>query len=240
MRKTLVLATLLAISGLSATATPGITQSRQKPRPASPTAPAQPGVVLPSGRGSQASLEYRQVERAGRDIARAREDSYRVSYLARQVSSSQANELLPIAQQIMERAESNFRGGQYFEASEQAKAAAAIYDAAENLYEGELGYVVGKKGPSGPSRSYIEAPQRAQERIARTEAEIQYYRSNDNTVRQLLDRAKMLVANAATPAANASAIPVTNTYNFAYLAQNRAADRLLRAAMHLIAAERGF
>jgi hypothetical protein len=239
MRRTIILATLVAISGLSAIAAPGITQPRQKPRPTAPAAPAQPGVVLPSGRGSSAGSEYRQVERAGRDIARAREDSYRVSYLARQVSSSQANELLPIAQRIMERAESNFRGGQYFEASEQAKAAAALYDAAENLYEGELGYVIGKKGPTGPSRSYVEAPQRAQERIARAEAEIQYYRSNDTTVQQLVDRAKSLVA--ATPVASASAAtPAVGTYNFAYLAQNRAADRVLRAAMHLIAAERGF
>lgn len=235
--KNIILAALVAVSGLSAAA-PAMTQPSPRPAPPERSAPPAgkptpptPGTAAPIP-ATRADGEYRQVERAGRDIARAREDSYRITYLSRQVSSQRGNELLPLAQRILERAESNFRGNQYFEASEQAKAAAALYEAAETLYEGELGYVIGKKGPTGPSRSYVEAPQRAQERIARAEAEIQYYRSNDSTVQQLVDRAKALVSSA-TPAA-------ANTVDFAYLAQNRAADRIVRAAMHLIAAERGF
>lgn len=202
------------------------------PRPGMSIPPAPSSMkVAPSAPDSRVYPEHRLVEKARHELAKAREEGYRVEYLARQVTSSKASELVPISQRILKHAESSYNAGRYFEAVERAKAAKDLYEAAETLYEGELGYVVGPRGPSDPSRSYFEAPYKAQELLTRAEAEMSYYRSTDSSISELIARAKTLVG---------SVTPVSNSSDFVYLAQNRAAEHVVKAAMHLMAAERGF
>ena len=181
--------------------------------------------------------DSRQVRRAERDLQRARERAFSVQFLAQQTTASEAEEVTTIAQSILERAESNYQAGQFFEAEKEAKAARAIYEAAENLYESELGYVISSSGRlRGPSRSYFDAPYRAQERIARAEAELSFYQQNDPQVSELMNRARALAE------APGSVTPVQNpaATDLAYLARNRAAYQLAKGAVHLMEAARGF
>lgn len=204
--------------------------------PAAPLVPPRSPADRPTV-GQAPLSDSRQVRRAERDFQRARERAFSVQFLAQQTTSSEAEEVTTIAQSILEQAEASYRAGRFFEAEKEAKAARAIYEAAENLYESELGYVISSSGrPRGPSRSYFDAPYRAQERIARAEAELSFYQQNDPQVSALIDRARALaeVPDAVTPVQNPT------TADLAYLARNRAAYQLARGAVHLMEAARGF
>ncbi|WAL62322.1 hypothetical protein [Thermocoleostomius sinensis] len=201
----------------------------------------QPSVTPPSlevqpGRPSPAQFfDARQAEKANREIRKAQEKAFSVQFLADQISSPDGADVAMIAADILQQAEASYRSGQFFRAEREAKAAKDTYEAASSLYEAELGYVMGRRGPSGPSRSYYEAPYRAQERIARAQAEMEYYRSNSPMVSNLIQRAIDL----ASSTTQAQAQPIS-AYNFSELARSRAADHLARAAVHLMEADRGF
>lgn len=185
-------------------------------------------VALPSPRGSRDS---RLVEKAARDISKARRDAYEMASISGRVSSSEASEFVSTAGRILSDAESAYSGGRYFSASEKAKAASALYAAANTLDRTQLGYAVDRRGPKPGRGNYVEAPDKARERIARAEAELTYYRSTDATASQLINRAKNMVGGAT---------PVSTSGDVSYLARNRAAEHAAKAAMHLIAAQRGF
>lgn len=185
-------------------------------------------VALPSPRGSRDS---RLVEKAARDISKARRDAYEMASISGRVSSSEASEFVSTAGRILSDAESAYSGGRYFSASEKAKAASALYAAANTLDRTQLGYAVDRRGRKPGRGNYVEAPDKARERIARAEAELTYYRSTDATASQLINRAKNMVGGAT---------PVSTSGDVSYLARNRAAEHAAKAAMHLIAAQRGF
>jgi hypothetical protein len=211
----------------------------QTPLRQSPVAPPnleeQPGVRPGPAQYPTQYFDARQVEKADREIRKAREEAFSVRYLADQVSSADGSEVATIAADILQQAESSYSAGEFFQAEKQAKAAKDAYEAAETLYEAELGYTVGRRGPSGPSRSYYEAPYRAQEQIARAQAEMDYYRSNSPVVSDLIQRASAL----ASSTIQAQAQPVS-AYDFGELARSRAAEHLAKAAVHLMEADRGF
>ncbi|MEG4503956.1 hypothetical protein QUA81_28800 [Microcoleus sp. F6_B4] len=189
-----------------------------------------PSSVAPPSPGG--SRDYRLVEKAARDIAKARRDAYEMASISGRVSSSEASEFVSTAGRILSDAESAYSGGRYFSASEKAKAASALYAAANTLDRTQLAYAVDRRGPKKPGRgNYVEAPDKARERIARAEAELTYYRSTDATASQLIDRAKNMVGGAT---------PVSTSGDVSYLGRNRAAEHAAKAAMHLIAAQRGF
>jgi hypothetical protein len=225
--KTVAIATLTGFVPLSVT----MVMAQNRP-PAPPERPApgelRPARPLPPGR-------YDNGERAYREIGKAREEAFRVEQLAQQVSSSEAVETTAIAQTLLSQAESAYSAGQYFVAEETARAAKNTYEAAETLYEAELGYVVDHRGPRQPSGSYFNAPYEAPERIARAEAELSYYQASDPIVSELLNQARELVGTSSSY----QEVQVSNA-DFAYLAENRAAKHLAEAAIHLMRAERGF
>jgi hypothetical protein len=116
-----------------------------------------------------------------------------------------------------------------------AKAAKDTYEAIETLYEGALGYKIGRHGPESPSRSYLEAPFRVGPELARAEAEINYYGGSNSTATDLLRRARALARPATTASAQSAA-----GQDFANLAQNRAAIHLAKAATRVMRADRSF
>jgi hypothetical protein len=208
----------------------------------------QPSGVVPAPPAPPAHLEgqrptpygdARQFEKAERELRKAREEAFAVQYLAEhlaeQVSSADAVAVATIAADILQQAEASYAAGQFFQADKQAKAAKDTYEAAETLYEAELGYAVGREGPRGPSRSYYDAPDRAQERIARAQAELDYYQGSSPIVADLMQQATAL----ARSTTQAQVRPV-GTDNFGDLARSRAAEHLAKAAIHLMEAERGF
>lgn len=233
----LVLALTLSIADTGSTP-PALAQRSQRAQPSTPgrgpaarPLPAGPaGYPLPP-----ASYSSRDAEKAWRDIGKAQEEAASVAYLATLVDSAQGREIIPIAERLLNQARSRYEAGQYFQAREMAKAAKDTYEAIETLYEGELGYKLGRHGPEYPSRSYLEAPFRVGAELAQAEAEINYYGGSNSTAADLLRRAQAL----ARPATTASAQPVAGQ-DFAYLAQNRAAIHLAKAATRVMRADRGF
>jgi len=227
--KRLVLASLLVIAVPMAAVAKPATQASDSWRAQVP--PAGRPIPPVGQRNAQ------RPEKAEREISKAREEALSVQVLARQASSSAAREATSVAQQILQQAQSSYSAGRFFAAEKEAKAAKSLYEAAETLYEGELGYVTSSSGrPKPPSRSYSEAPFKAQERIARAEAEMNYYRANDSRVANLINRAKQL-AGSSTQVAS---VQNPNSVDFAYLTSNRAAEHYARAALHLMEAQRGF
>lgn len=178
----------------------------------------------------------RDMERAWRDIVKAEEEAYQVSALATELASAEASDLASLADRLLSDARANYESGNYFQAAETALAAKDTYEAAETLYEGELGYVLGQHGAEGPSRSYYDAPYRIAEELSRAEAEAAYYQSNDSTAIDLLRRAREL----ARPADLATSTQPVAVSDFTSLTNNRAAIHLAKAATHLMQAERGF
>ncbi|MEG4810427.1 hypothetical protein QUA82_22425 [Microcoleus sp. F8-D3] len=243
--KRLTIAAILAIS--APVVIPQAALLAQSPSPATNIpVPVAPGAVLPPPpgdiplRGVPSSVappspidsrEYRLVEKAARDIAKARRDAYEMASMSGRVSSNEASEFVSTAGRILSDAESAYSGGRYFSASEKAKAASALYAAAKTLDRTQLGYAVDRRGPKPDRDRYVEAPDKARERIARAEAELTYYRSTDATASQLIDRAKNMVGGATL---------VSTSPDASYLAKYRAAEHAAKAAMHLIAAQRGF
>ncbi len=193
-----------------------------------PPRPLSPGVAP--------SLDAHYSYKATRDIQRAREKAFSVQYLLSQASSQPAAEFASLAQQTLGQAENSYAAGRFFTAEKQAKAANALYEAAKTLCEGKLGYVAGPRGPKAPGKSWYEAPYRAQERIARTEAAMNYYQVNNPTATNLLQRARQL-AGATAPT---NVVQTPTAYNLATLANYRASEHLANAALHLVEAQRGF
>lgn len=219
------IATTTLISNQSSKAAPLAPASRRAQTPPHPPAP---GIVS----RSDAHYNYK----AARGIQRAREKAFSIQYLANQTNSQPASDFINLAQQTLAQAENNYAAGRFATAEKQAKAANALYEAAKTLYEGKLGYVSGPRGPKAPGKSWYESPYRAQERIARVEAEINYYQVNNATATNLLQRARQL-AGSTTPM-NAGEFPTS--YNLANLANYRASEHVANAALHLVEAQRGF
>jgi len=213
-------------------------------QPVPPRRPPAPLSTTPAPRTLRTApvprLERRgaqDMERAWRDIRKAEEEAYQVSYLSTELSSAKASELTSLGDRLLNNARTNYEAGNYFQAAETARAAKDVYEAAETLYEGELGYVVGSRGAKAPSRSYYDAPYRVTEELSRAEAEMAYYGFNDSTAIDLLRRARELATPAELPTAS---IQPASAGNFAVLTNNRAAIHLAKAATHLMRAARGF
>ncbi len=231
MKKFFVFFPLLAVSAPLAVSTllfNPVTPVGAKPNHRPPN--LVPGTVAPVPPNTPGYAVYRLTEKAGRELAKANEEAYQVQSLSRQASSTEATELVSLAQQTLSKAESTYRAGRYFEATEKAKAAKALYKAAETLYEGELGYKIGSRRPEGSTRRDFDA-HKAQEKLAKAQAEMNYYRANDETVSRLINRARTLAG---------SSTPTQVSYDFSYLTRQRAAEHVAKAAIHLIAAQRGF
>lgn len=188
----------------------------------------------PSWAGPSSNIfSSKELEKAGKEIIKAREEAFFVANLSQQVQSSQINNLNNLAQRLLNSATESYQNGNYFQARHQAKASKDTYKAIQSLQQAEIGYAV-TSGRGGLSKSYFEAPYKVTEELAKAEAEATYYRSSNDSVRSLLSQAR----NLAQPASSAQ--PVANTDNFKYLAQNRAAVYLAKAARDLMKVERGF
>lgn len=180
-----------------------------------PAAMARPDFPAPR------SIE-REARSAFRDIAKAQ---YQGTW-AKSVSGADPN-LLSLGDRLLASAQQLQQSGNHFQAKETAKAATRIYEAARNLAEARTGQAL-------LSRSYFDAPFQVSRELARTEAEMAYFRGGNPTVRDLFNRAQQLAQPASLTA------PAPTTANVANLATNRAAVQLLKASRHLMRAERGF
>lgn len=181
-------------------------------QPQPPTPPTPP----PAGPGMNAPLSpnpysYREAERASKEL-------YRLQF---ELSQTQGPRVA-LAQRLASEAQRDFQAQRYFQAAERAKAARKIL-VAQRFESG-----MPPLSPSGRPRpvSY-SAPYKAQERIARLEAELAYYRNNNPLVRQLLQEARGLLSR-------------INPNDFNSLYQAEAAHHLASAAGDLIKADRGF
>lgn len=223
--KSFKVAALVAVASISAT--PMVAHQTFNAAPLASTArrAQTPLPPLPTESIPQSDAYYRY--KAARDIQRVREKAFSIQYLAGQANSEPAADFVRLAQQTLNQAERSYQVGQFFAAEKQAKAANALYEAAKNLYEGQLGYAVGRRGLKGASKRWYRAPYRAQERIARVEAAIAYYQVNQATATKLLQQARQLTQSAQNAAPLAS------------LASYRASEHLANAALHLIEAQRG-
>lgn len=222
-----VAAVLLGVASISTT--PFVVHQTSHAAPlASPSRRSQtPLRPLPTENVPQADGYYSR--KAARDLQRAQEKAFSIQYLASQANSEPAAEFVRLAQQTLNQAERSYQAGQFFAAEKQAKAANSLYKAAETLYEGQLGYAVGRRGSKKASKRWYEAPYRAQERIARVEAAIAYYQVNPATATKLLQQARQLTQSAQNLTPD----------NLASLANYRAAEHLANAALHLVEAQRG-
>lgn len=198
-------------------------------RPSRPPAP-----FPPNGLSLGIIPSYRDQARAWRDIRKAEETAYRLSFLATQASIARASDLTSLGNRLLSDARGLYEAGKYFQAAETALATKNVHEAAQNLYEGKLGYVV---GPRGLTRSYYDAPYRVSEELSRAGAIVAYYRSNDSTVSNLLRYARELATPSTSPTAS---IPSASAPNLSIMTNNRAAIRLAKAATHLVRAANGF
>jgi len=205
-------------------------------RPPAPFPPSSrpPAPFPPNGLSPGIIPSYRDQERAWRDIRKAEETAYRLSFLATQASIARASDLTSLGNRLLSDARGLYEAGKYFQAAETALAAKNVHEAAQNLYEGQLGYVV---GPRGLTRSYYDALYRVSEELYRADAIVAYYRSNDSTVSNLLRYARELATPSTSPTAS---IPSASAPNLSIMTNNRAAIRLAKAATHLVRAANGF
>ncbi|QZZ21891.1 hypothetical protein J5X98_05525 [Leptothermofonsia sichuanensis E412] len=220
-----VAAILLAVVSIPATPLVAYQTSNVVPLASTSRRSQTPLQPLPAENIPQADGYYSR--KAARDLQRAQEKAFSIQYLASQANSEPAADFVRLAQQTLNQAERSYQAGQFFAAEKQAKAANALYKAAETLYEGQLGYAIGRHGSKKASKRWYEAPYRAQERIARVEAAIAYYQVNPATATKLLQQARQLTQSAQNAAPLAS------------LANYRASEHLANAALHLIEAQRG-
>lgn len=197
MKKILLTLSLLAL-GL-ALAQPG------------PGAPIPPGPPMQGPMPGQAGYMYKDAERASRELYRLQ---YELSY-----AQGPRNAL---AQRLYQEAQRDYQAQRFFVAKERAKAAREILEA-QRLEAGVA--PIGHKGR--PGKVSDSAPYRAQEKIARVEAKLAYYRTNNPLVRQLLEEARRALAG-------------VNPSDFRALLKAEAAHKLADAAHSLIKADRGF
>lgn len=199
-----------------------------------PVSPAPRNLVPISPLDRQGTHELR---RAVRELQKAERGAYEVNYLAGTLDSAEARASKSLGDRLLNQARTAHEAGEYFRAAETALAAKNLYEAAETLYEGQLGYVSSARGPKPPSPSYYEAPYRVAQELARAEAEAAYYRSNNGTVSDLLRQAREL---ASPVTARTVSTQFTGVNDFTRLTNNRAAIHLAKAAKHLMRVERGF
>ena len=173
-----------------------------------PGAPTPPG---PSPMPGQDGYMYRKAEKASKKL-------YRLQY---ELSYSQGPRSA-LAQRLYQEAQRDYQIQRFFAAKERAKAAREILEA-QRLEAGLA--PMGSKG--WPGKVSYSAFYRAQEKIARVEAELAYYRTNNPLVGQLLEEAKRALAE-------------VNPDDFRALLKGEAARKLADAAHHLIKADRGF
>lgn len=234
----------LGLGSLSISATSQPRPNPATPNPGRPARPVSPGAYpppppdglrppAPRTEPYSRNSDQRQMDRAVRDLERAADKAAQVNDWVSQNRSERSVLLIRYAQQFLDEAQSAYNANDYFRSAELAKASDNLYEAAKNQLEADLGYVVDRYGAAQPSRSYYEAPYKVSEELERTEAEAEYYQSNDRTVAELMDQSRSL-ANPLTPASTVS------NPDFANLANNRAAIHIARAARHLIAVDRGF
>lgn len=172
---------------------------------------AQPSPVAPPPVPGQAGYMYRDAERASRELNRLQ---YELSYAQGPRTA--------LARRLYQEAQRDYQAQRFFAGKERAKAARHILEA-QRLEAG-----VAPMRPGGrPGRVSYSAPYRAQEKIARVEAELAYYRTKNPLVRQLLEEAKRALAG-------------VNPGDFRALLKAEAAHRLADAAHSLIKADRGF
>lgn len=207
-------------------------------RPPAPFPPSSrpPAPFPPNGLSLGITPSYRDQERAWRDIRKAEETAYRVSFLATQASIARASDLTSLGNRLLSDARGLYEAGKYFQAAETARAAKNVHEAAQNLYEGQLGYVVGPRGEGVLTRSYYDAPYRVSEELYRADAIVAYYRSNDSTVSNLLRYAREFATPSTSPTAS---IPSASAPNLSIMTNNRAAIRVAKAAIHLVRAANG-
>jgi len=205
-------------------------------RPPEPFPPSSrpPAPFPPNGLSPGITPSYRDQERAWRDIRKAEETAYRLSFLATQASIARASDLTSLGNRLLSDARGLYEAGKYFQTAETARAAKNVHEAAQNLYEGKLGYVV---GPRGFTRSYYDAPYRVSEELYRADAIVAYYSSNDSTVSNLLRYAREFATPSTSPTAS---IPSASAPNLSIMTNNRAAIRVAKAAIHLVRAANGF
>lgn len=172
---------------------------------------AQPGPGVPPPGPGQAGYMYKDAEKASRELYRLQ---YELSYAQGPRSA--------LAQRLYQEAQRDYQAQRFFAAKERAEAAREILEA-QRLEAG-----VAPMGPKGwPGKASDSSPYRAQEKIARVEAELAYYRKDNPLVRQLLEEAKRALAG------------VNPSDRYALL-KAEAAYKLAEAAHSLIKADRGF
>lgn len=173
-----------------------------------------PGAPIPPGpppMPGQAGYMYKDAEKASRELYRLQ---YELSYAQGPRSA--------LAQRLYQEAQRDYQAQRFFTAKERAEAAREILEA-QRLEAG-----VAPMGPKGrPGKVSYSAPYRAQEKIARVEAELAYYRNNNPLVRQLLEEARRALAG-------------VNPSDLYALLKAEAAHKLADAAHSLIKADRGF
>lgn len=170
---------------------------------------AQPGPAAPPLAPGQ--YAYKDAEKASRELYRLR---YELSYAQGPRTA--------LAQRLYQEAQRNYQAQRFFAAKERAKAAREILEA-QRLEAGVT--PTGSKGRT--DKVSYSAPYRAQEKIARVEAELANYRTNNPLVRQLLEEAKRVLAG-------------VNPSDFRALLKGEAAQKLASAAHSLMKADRGF
>lgn len=169
------------------------------------TQPATPQAVPPLPSASSSDTDYRQAEKAYREFLEAQEERQKVERLTRGGITLELS-FLSQGDTILEQARANYEAGDYFATEQRAKAAEALYEATLELADFDR----------RPDDDDLED---ANEELARAEAELEYYRSADTTVQELIGQARSLLTN-----------PL----------HAEAAEEVSKAALYLIAAERGF
>lgn len=173
-----------------------------------------------------AVFDQRTLNRAGRDLAKAERSLLQAEFFAQRLSSSEAATLTELGRETLQEARASFQAGDFFAAREAAKAADNLFKAANTLYEGETGFA-GRR----PSRSFFEAPFRPQEYLTRLEAELAFYGNSNGRVSTLVNQTEQFLSRVNTD---------PGSYRLSDYAQSRAARYTARAALHLMASERGF
>ncbi|RIH84271.1 hypothetical protein [Calidithermus roseus] len=173
---------------------------------AQPNPPTPPAPVAP--------YPHHFAEKAFRELAEAQA---RRAYW-QSIRPSQTPAWLAQADSLLSRAQADLQAQRFFSAKEGAEAAKKAYEAALAL-NGWWG-----PGPAGRGKGGWHGDHfyRAQERVWRLEAEMNYFRSNHPAVRAFLQGAKGLLSAQASPW------------------QAEAAHKLADAGLHVLKAERGF
>lgn len=220
---------------------------------------ALPGTGLLGAPGSaQLSpyFSYREVEKAAKAIEGATRKAYEFDY-ARSFALSNAQidapqvAFLELAQSLLQEAQEDYSGSQFFRSEKKAKAAEDLYKAAEHIYRAQGAFLATDAGPRGrgpgagrgrgPSKRAYEAPFKAQEELFKLERESAFYNLGDARVTQLQTLASDLLMD--NVAGTNAGLPV-NPYGLysppPALSYAEAAREVAKAGRHLLEGLRGF